>query len=563
MKLLLSDYLASLKEREELDAVLPDLLSELGFTILSRPQRGTQQRGVDIAAVGADEDGVKKLFLFSVKAGDMTRQDWDGTPQALRSSLNEIRDVYIKTRIQPRYAALKIVVCLAFGGGVKEQVQDQLKGYIEDNSTDRVSFDVWNGDKIAGLLLSGVLREKFLPPALRTSFRKAVALVDEPDVSYQHFSRLARLLREQGEQSAKARVRATRQLNLCTWVLFVWARDTGNVEAAYRASEVAMLSVWHLLRPLIGKSSRDAKDLTYSIRQMIDLHLTIASDLLERTVFPHTGVLHGVSMAVGSREASDVNLALFDILGRIGMAALWIKWVGDMQGATDLAGQGIAKFVAHGLALIETNPALLLPATDRQATDVALFLFAWSQSGAPGTLAQDWLHQMAKRFDFTIRTRGRYPIVSVDYRDIVAHPHDRSDAYFEETTSGSTLLPLIASWLHAFGDDKAVEALAKLQRDQLDHSTWQLWLPDEDTEQRLYSGEDPGGRSLNDLSLQEGGGQLLEIIATACKEGEGLRVLTACATGYWPIVLVACRHHHLPVPPGFWIDVLIPEVAPT
>lgn len=404
--------------------------------------------------------------------------------------------------------------------------------------------------------------EKTFNQPERPGVHGGVALVDEPDVSYQHFSRLARLLREQGVQSAKARVRATRQLNLCTWVLFVWARDTGNVEAAYRASEVAMLSVWHLLRPLIGKSSRDAKDLTYSIRQMIDLHLTIASELLERTVFPHTGVLHGVSMAVGSREASDVNLALFDILGRIGMAALWIKWVGDVQGATDLAGQGIAKFVGHGLALIDTNPALLLPATDRQATDVALFLFAWSQSGAPGTQAQDWLRQMATRFDFTIRTRGRYPIVSVDYRDIVAHTHDRSDAYFEETTSGSSLLPLIASWLHAFGDDEAVEALAKLQRDKLDHSTWQLWLPDEDTEQGLYSGEDPGGHSLNDLSLQEGGGQLLEIIAAACKEGEGLRVLTACATGYWPIVLVACRHHHLPVPPGFWIDVLIPEVAP-
>lgn len=562
MKLLLSDYLASLKEREELDAVLPDLLSELGFTILSRPQRGTQQRGVDIAAVGADEDGEKKLFLFSVKAGDLTRQDWDGTPQALRSSLNEILDVYLATRIQPRYADLKVVICLAFGGGVQEQVQDHLKGFVEKSSTDRVSFDIWNGDKIAGLLLSGVLQEKWLPPALRTSFRKAVALVDEPDVSYQHFSRLARLLREQGEQSAKARVRAARQLNLCTWVLFVWARDTGNIEAAYRASEVAMLSVWHLLRPVIDKSNREAKALTHSIRQMIDLHLTIASQLLELTVFPHTGVLHGISMAVGSREASDVNLALFDILGRIGMAALWIKWVGDLQGASDKAAQGISKFVENGLALIEANPALLLPATDRQATDVALFLLAWSQTGTTNGSVQNWLRQMATRFDFTIRTRGRYPIVSADYRDIVAHPHTRTDAYFEESTAGSTLLPLIAAWLQALGDDEAVDGLAKLQRDKLSHSTWQLWLPDEDTEKGLYSGEDPGGRSLNDLSLQDGGDQLLNIIARACGEGEGLRVLSACATGYWPVVLVACRHYHLPVPPGFWVDILIPD-APT
>lgn len=114
MKLLVRDYLASLKEREELDAILPDLLSELGFTVYSRPRRGTLQRGVDIAAVGNDDDGERKVFLFSVKQGDLTRQDWDGTPQGLRSSLNEIRDTYVRNRIPTRYKDLKIVICLVY-----------------------------------------------------------------------------------------------------------------------------------------------------------------------------------------------------------------------------------------------------------------------------------------------------------------------------------------------------------------------------------------------------------------------------------------------------------------
>ena len=37
MKLVIREYLASLRERDELDAILPDLLSELGFTVFSRP----------------------------------------------------------------------------------------------------------------------------------------------------------------------------------------------------------------------------------------------------------------------------------------------------------------------------------------------------------------------------------------------------------------------------------------------------------------------------------------------------------------------------------------------
>ena len=44
MKLIIQEYLASLKERGELDAILPDLLSELGLNVYSRPRRGTRQR---------------------------------------------------------------------------------------------------------------------------------------------------------------------------------------------------------------------------------------------------------------------------------------------------------------------------------------------------------------------------------------------------------------------------------------------------------------------------------------------------------------------------------------
>ena len=210
MKLIIRDYLASLKEREELDAILPDLLSELGFIVYSRPRRGTLQRGVDIAAVGEDDDGERKVFLFSVKQGDLTRQDWDGSPQALRSSLNEIRDTYIRNRIPAKFNNLKIVICLAFGGDVQEQVRESLEGYIASNTTERIAYDQWNGDKIAGLILKGILREEILPKPMRSSFQKAVAMVDEPDVSYQYFARLAHDLRIAGTASVKARVRAAR-----------------------------------------------------------------------------------------------------------------------------------------------------------------------------------------------------------------------------------------------------------------------------------------------------------------------------------------------------------------
>jgi hypothetical protein len=99
MKLVIREYLASLKERDELDAVLPDLLTELGFTVYSRPARGTRQYGVDVAAVGPGEDGIRRVHLFSVKSGDLDRNEWNtASPQSLRPSLDEILDHYIASR---------------------------------------------------------------------------------------------------------------------------------------------------------------------------------------------------------------------------------------------------------------------------------------------------------------------------------------------------------------------------------------------------------------------------------------------------------------------------------
>ena len=235
---------------------------------------------MDIAAVGKDEDGERKLFLFSVKQGDLTRQSWDGTPQALRSSLNEIIDTYIPTKIPKRYHKLKIVVCLVFGGDMQEQVRAAVSGYINNNSSQNISFDEWNGDKLAGLLLQGILREEIMPRMLRSHFQKAVALVDEPDIAYQHFGRLVyKLCKHANDQ--KERVRTTRQLYIALWVLFVWARDVDNVEAPYRASELALLNIWSLLRPYIGKKSSAAGKAITVVLHTIQLHLAIASSLLD------------------------------------------------------------------------------------------------------------------------------------------------------------------------------------------------------------------------------------------------------------------------------------------
>jgi hypothetical protein len=557
VKLIVRQYLASLKERGELDTILPDLLSSLGLTVYSRPGRGTTQHGVDIAAVGKLDDGEEKIFLLSVKQGNLTRQDWNGPPQALRPSLDDILDVYIPNKIPKRYKHLKIAICLCFGGDMQEQVRDSVEGYIRKNTTSKVSFEVWNGDEIAGLILRGILREEILPKSHRSSFQKAVALVDEPDAAYNHFADLVRQLRSSMRPTMEARVTVARQLNICLWILFVWARDIDNVEAPYRSSELSLLAVWDLLRPLIERKGKHRKAIIAALHQLINLHLTIASEFLERKIFHHVDVRHGLSMAVASHNAVDVNLRLFDLLGRIAMTGLWLYWlISRHEKVTEQLQHGIAMWAENGFKLIDNNPSLFLPLTDDQSIDVTLFLVLAANTGPYEQRIARWLHEMVGRLNYAVRAHGRYPCVFNDYKDLINHPREKTDTYRVEATAGSTLVPLLAAWLTALGDSQALRTLVDLKKAELAHCTLQLWLPDKTSDEKLYCGEREHGISLCDLPLSESGKELLEAISEGCRMQSEFSELSASKLDYWPVVLLACRHYRFPVPPQYWIDLL-------
>ena len=155
MKLIFTQYLASLKERDELDVIMPDLLSEIGLNVISRPARGTKQHGVDVAAVGTLHGGVRSLYLISIKPGDLRRSGWDTGAQSLRASLNQVRDVYIQSLRPKRYLHLPVVVVLCLGGDLHEDVRHDVEGYMAANTTHGIEFELWNGDGLAELLLTG------------------------------------------------------------------------------------------------------------------------------------------------------------------------------------------------------------------------------------------------------------------------------------------------------------------------------------------------------------------------------------------------------------------------
>ena len=432
-------------------------------------------------------------------------------------------------------------------------------GYIKTNTTERISYEEWNGGKLADMLLDGLLREQVLPEAMRISFRKAVALVDEPDVSYQHFRKVANQLLAAGRASAKARVLSARQLSLCTWILFVWARGAGNIEAAYRATELALLYAWDLRRATAKANSKEGKAVTNAVAQIADLHVRTAAELLSRKIIPASLIEDGVSAAIRSSDAVDLNLALFDMLGRLGLLALWLHVMSQ-----EAEGPAKTHLEAHcllalkaGFAMIDNNAGLLLPVRDDQTIDIAIFLQAVLATGAEADKVYGWVSHLINRLSYAVRFRSRYPLTSSDYRDLVEHPRGKSDDEFQAMTKGSILIPTLALWARLLGLTAELEMLSQIVADHMTHCAMQLWSPDKTSESHIYVNDATHGYAITDLPIDKDGAALFEIVNAATDRiAEHLDGLSAMATNFWPIVLVACRHHRLPIPPGFWIKAL-------
>ncbi len=554
MKLIVREYLASLKERDELDAILPDLLSQLGLNVFSRPGRGTRQDGVDIGAVGKLDGTVEKVYLFSVKAGDLTRREWDGDAiQSLRPSLNEILDAYIPNRLPTEHRNKPVVICVCVGGDIQEQVRPSLEGFISQNKKPLLSFEEWNGDKLASLIQASFLREDLLQHGAQSQLRKSLAMLDDPDTSHRHFSKLLRMLADVKASKPSQRLIAIRQISICLWILFAWGREAQNMESAYRSSELALLLSWQIARLYVNKKSKIAERINSAFLSILLSYNQICTEYLVKRILPHAEKRDALSSAVRSPNSLDVNLKLFDVLGRIAMGGLWQVWHARLLSDDDIDDRkelwAQHDRLAYLLkAFIANNPTLNSPIKDDQAIDIWIAIFFLSLNRQNRDFVDNWLNEIISRAHFAYVTHGKYPANLYAYNELLNHPKFGDTEYRENVTAGSILYPMIASWAAFYELDDLYNEVTEFKSGCLQHCNFQFWFPDNFSETHFYDNSEPHGMVLSAVSTEQKMAEFLANLFAECEQSLEYENLSSVRSGLWPIILVACRHYRLPPP---------------
>ncbi|HEQ3612612.1 TPA: hypothetical protein VGT11_000553 [Vibrio cholerae] len=555
MKLILKQYLASLKERKELDAVLPDLLSSMGMNVFISPTRGVKEYGVDIAAVGHVKAEEEKVYLFSVKSGNLTRDTWNGnTDQALRPSLDEIQDSFIPSRLPPEHRDKKIVICLCFGGDVNSGIRQEVSGYEKRNTRDNISFEEWNGDKLSEFIQKYLLKEKLLPSSCQALLRKSLALLEEPESSNKHFSQLVDEVLSNATDSDSVASAITR-VNVCLWVLYSWCRDGGNLESAYLSSELALLLAWNKVKDHYTGRNKSSK----SFDSILDTYQQITDCYVDRCLIPYVEFKYALSHAVHSPCSIDVNIKLFDVLGRLAVKGHWIldSLSKNYVETPPIAGESeeqeklrlrLREITRSINLLVVNNPMLLSPYKDSQAIDLGLALTLLSNNSELDDFVRSWLSEMVNRCIFCFESNGMYPIVHNSYEKLLEHRNkDKADSnYKNKVTEASVLYPLLTVFCSLYKLDSVSQDLEKFATEKLAHSTLQYWYPNQHSEGAMYSNSDTHGSASTDFPMNSS--SALEHIKQECSEADSFKKMSAVTEGKAPLVLTACRCYRYPVP---------------
>lgn len=561
MKLVIRDYLESLKEDQELDYLITELLLNMSIVPLSRPHKG-RQHGVDIAAVGHDpSDKQRKVFLFVVKSGDLNRHTWDtsGT-NAVRPTINEILDTYIPTSIPEIYQTLPVKIVVSSNGLIDSNLQQDWVQFTTKHTTSQVSFDFWGIDYLTLQVGEYLFNEGLVPRKIQSHLKRTLIFMEVSDYDLSHFYLLLRELFEGLDLSKKKINRKNlmifRSANICLNIVFHRGKEIDNLMPVLRASERTVLESWSVIskNELLNTSylrefkklidSKEKIDFAYFVK--LSPHLQI-----------HEGLAHGYS--VNHLEYSVNTFEQIGILSNIGNHYLNMSDIftrlesddGDL-GASDNLENAIV-IAEHLVQLIRNNPAAFNPTLDEHMIEIhagLTLLFITEHKSAAG----QWLTGMLNYIIQNFKINKVLPQFVTDFEKLY-ELHFNGKGKAEQS---SILFTFFAEWALILKDIPLYNKIRKDVADNFPEINLQLWFPETNTEERLYTSNSSSRTGSTKYSIElydnhlEYEAEMAEERKLLCAE----RKFSCVKYGFSIIAYWAFRHFRTYPFPTFWRNFL-------
>ncbi len=472
LQLVLQNYLASLRERDELDALLPELLIAMGHSVVSRPQVGVAQAGVDIASLYPGSDGSEEVFLFILKFGDVGRADLFTGQQAIQPSIREAYTDFARNRLSEAQRALRKRVVVVSNGVLKQEAAAAFAGMV-DEVAERPSFSLefWGIDQLTPLIEKFVFDESLLLAHGKSDLRAALAGLEDSAAAIRRFARFVETCFQTPDNDAQQseEVRRKKFLRRCAAaamghaVLVVWGKAEGNLKPGVVCGEYLALRLW---AKAVELGFSENEQFQHRINATLVVHLSALFEYFGR-ILPSLSSRRRVAWY--RPNAVFYAQLVFEEVGRLATLLLLLQHDG--------ADQELRQVVcAQLVTLLNTHTILSMPPMDTQGIDLSLVFAALIGEGEIQS-ARNLLRGLIARFQQAVRRNDGLPVDSDLIEDAVA-VHITKTAGSRDFFRTSTLAPMLASVAASLQDEEALASLRMLQS-QLIGVTLERWFPAE------------------------------------------------------------------------------------
>lgn len=541
IRFLLQDYLSHLKEREELDAILPDLLRSMGFQIVKLAFRGEVEHGVDIAAYASDSSG-GMLLLIQVKSGDIDQNLWDNGSNSVRATLNNLLDVPFVDLTQPKLQRAKKKVILAHNGIIRENIRDKFNGYIESYFSPHMDFERWGLDDLAFLYEKHLLNERILLKEQQRFLKRTLIFLDVSDYDLSDYKQLlSAQLRPGATITKKRKERTLSMIKLILAMIMNHCKENNNLTLATEIYELTLLQLWEWMLS-------NAIITPPTLNEYIQIYLRYLALLIEWALKlePAINIRNGLFWG-GSEEKVEYPLRTFKVIGSLGFLTTELSQINKEEVKKEL----FPKITGLLTNVIMNNPSRYRPLLDNHLIDIFLGLMGLLHAGR-GDLARQWIIEIFENLIVRKRVKQRLPELHNNI-DAVLEYEATDDRPLQYEDSSSTLIYFLFETCLIFNlKDEYQKYRIEFQEVNL-----QIWYPPENVEEFLYSREIHEGDTETINKLPENFDEFLEDVRA--RHSFDHEDYSPIKNGLPMILLLACKYYRTPIFPFWWRNILFPN----
>lgn len=469
MRLILKDYLLCLREKDELDLLLCDLLLQMGYVTDSQPKTGSRQYGVDIRAHNDEE-----VLLCVVKQGNIDRRTWSADPNAVRQSLEEIRDVYVEfLQNDLRDKGLHIIV--ATNGMMEETVFPDWTFYKKHNTNwdgVPVQLEFWNVDELVVQVQQHLLNEHMFGEAMQSQLRKALYFVDEGDYPNRYFEHIIDGVLDTTfwEDGGKKLDKQLAGLYLASQMIAHYAAEAGLFKISIMVFEYLLIRYWRALQEHACMEKP---------RYMLWLLKYLKTyEKWNQAYYNTTRICAEGQVRFPNCDSVDQRILLYELLGYWTTYAYWLSYAGQYNRASRMSCLRVCNSI---VGLLNNYPQLFYPPFDRHVGTMSMvfrLLLRLERKADACMLVQ----RLCKTVAYNYRLCQKYPVPDDRYETAVHLALDLPVPPYQCSAFWGVML----EWMAVLEQRELYKALLPFIQENLKEVTFCTWFLRADEETAFY-----------------------------------------------------------------------------